>query len=153
MSKFQIINFNQQTNKERENKTMNTSVIALPAELDQIMKTIQVCKPNLGTNFVKKNGPKVPMGPKQRPLGASKAHTRYTKEFIEVIVNFLYNDLLSFDQIADILNHYGMKSAFKRDFTANMVRHVVTNDLAWSIIEPRWIQWQLDNAEHINIQG
>ena len=126
---------------------MNTSVIALPAELDQIMKNIQVCVPATNVNLTKrKNGAKVPQGPKQKPTGKSKSSTRYTKEFIEVIVNFLYDDLLNFDQIADILNHYELKSAFRRTWTGTMVRHVVTNDLAWTIVEPRWIQWQLDNV-------
>ena len=145
MSKFQIISFNNKTNTREATQTMNTSVIALPAGLDAIMEKMVVVTPNSG---IKKtvSGIKVPQGPHNKPTGNHAKGTRYTEEFLATIVRFIYDDGLELKQIADILNHYGKTSAFKKPFTASIVYNCLDNNLGWSLVEPRWIEWQLNNA-------
>lgn len=145
MNNLKIINFNQPTNTKRENKTMNNSVIALPAGLDAIMNDLVVLKPN---HYAPKNtsGVKLPAGPKSSPKGKHARGTRYTEDFLKVVVNFIYDEGLNLYQIADILNHYGKVSAFKKPFTKSVLHNALNTDLGWSLIEPRWIQWQLDQV-------
>jgi hypothetical protein len=145
MSKFQIINFNQQTNQERENNTMNTSVIALPAGLDKLMEQLVIVKPNSGVAKTP-SGIRLPAGPKTSPKGKHARGTRYTEDFVITVVNFIYDENLNLHQIADILNHYGKKSAFGKPFTKNVLHNALNTDLGWKHVEPRWIQWQLDNV-------
>jgi hypothetical protein len=145
MSKLQIINFNQQTTNNREATKMETSVISLPAGLDAIMEKMVITHPNTGIKKTS-SGIKVPQGPHHRPKGKHAGGTRYTEEFLATIVRFIYDDGLTLKQIADILNHYGKTSAHNKKFTANIVYNALDTHLAWSLIEPRWIQWQLDNS-------
>jgi hypothetical protein len=144
MSKFQIINFNNKTTT-REATKMNTSVIALPAGLDAIMEKMVVVTPNTGFKKTT-SGIRVPQGPHNPPTGKHSKGTRYTEEFLSTIVRFIYDDGLELKQIADILNHYGKTSAFRKPFTASIVYNCLDNKLGWSLVEPRWIQWQLDNS-------
>lgn len=145
MNNMKIINFNQQTNKEREINTMNKSVIALPAHLDALMEQLVIVKPNSGVAKTT-SGVKLPAGPKTSPKGKHARGTRYTEDFVIMVVNFIYDEGLNLHQIADILNHYGKKSAFGKPFTKNVLHNALNTDLGWKHVEPRWIQWQLDQV-------
>jgi len=123
---------------------MNTAVIALPAGLDALMEKMVVVRPNTGISKTI-SGVRVPQGPHNKPNSDHKKGTRYTEEFLSTIVRFIYDDGLTLKQIADILNHYGKKSAFNKPFTASIVYNALDNLVGWSLIEPRWAQWQLDN--------
>ena len=147
MTDFKIINFNQSNQTTREATKMNNKVIALPADLELTMSTLNVLKPSM------QKGPrdvKLPVGPKTKPSSKHATGTRYSKDYVELVVKFMYEDLLSFQQIAAILNHYGKTTAHGRPFTAQAVRNSVSNLDGWALIEPRWIQWQLDNLSKFN---
>jgi len=127
---------------------MNNKVIALPAGLDELMDQLVICSSNAGTkNLVGRRN--LPAGPKTSPKGKHARGTRYTEEFLRTIVTFIYDEKLNLYQIADILNHYGKKSAFNRPFTKSVLHNALNTELGWSIVEPRWIQWQLENMDNI----
>ena len=145
MTNMQIINFKSTINAtpKREATQMNTAVIALPAGLETLMNDLVVVTPNTG---VSKTTRQLPAGPRSKPKGKHSTGTRYTKEFLEVIVTFIYDEKLNLHQIADILNHYGKRSARQKLFTKNVLHNALNTQLGWSLIEPRWAQWQLDNV-------
>lgn len=144
---MKIIRFTSNTtNTKRENKTMNNSVIALPAGLDDIMSNLVVAR-QTKTTYKKKNRVRVPQGPKKAPTIAARAGTEsmYTDQFLNQIVKFLYDDMLSLQQITDILNSYGLKSVRGKTWTATILSGALSSWQAWAIIEPRYRKWQLEN--------
>jgi hypothetical protein len=145
MSDFQIINFNHQTTQKREATKMNNKVIALPANLDALMSDLVVSVARTSpvrAGITKPQGPKKPSSNK-----AHRGNTTYTQEFLAQVVEFLYTDLLTLKQICSILNHYGKKTAMGKEWTPSILNSVLDTREAWVLIEPRWIKWQLDNAD------
>jgi len=133
----------------QERQQMTTSVIRIPADLDAKLQNMQIFVPkeqnrktNNGTGLVKPQGPKC--APKSK---TKKGETGYTDEFVEQCVSWLYDDLLTLRQISEILNSYNLKTSRGLEWNPGRLNAALDTNKAWTLIEPRWIQWQIDNFE------
>lgn len=147
MQQIEIINFKSATptTPKKEITPMNKKIIALPDDLYSMISNLVVANPRTQS---KKTGVQKPQGPKKHH--SSKGHrgnTTYTPEFLAQVVDFLYTNLFTLKEICAILNHCGKTTATGKAWTPSNLSAVLDTREAWALIEPRWIQWQLENPE------
>ena len=122
---------------------METTVISISNDLDYKLRNLRIADKPAPKTYVKTI--KKPEGPKSAPKGKHKHGSLYTTEFYEIVIAWLYDDMLTLKQIAELLNRYHLKTARGLAWTSSNLNGALDTAKAWAIIEPRWIQWQLAN--------